>query len=103
MSANQTTLSTASAASNGSSNLFSVISCHLYSSRIVMLKFSTNQARESSAETRCFIPTLLFERPGHRVSRRRRAKSKVGMKHRVSADESRAWFIENFNITILEE
>ena len=43
------------------------------------------------------------ERPGHRVSRRRRAKSKVGMKHRVSADESRAWFVENFNITILEE
>ena len=47
--------------------------------------------------------TAVLERPGHRVSRRRRAKSKVGMKHRVSADEPRAWFVENFNITILEE
>ena len=43
--------------------------------------------------------TAVLERPGHRVSRRRRGKSKVGMKHRVSADESRAWFVENFNIT----
>jgi len=47
--------------------------------------------------------TAVLERPGHRVSRRRRAKSKVGMKHRVSAEESRAWFVENFNISILEE
>ena len=47
--------------------------------------------------------TAVLERPGHRVSRRRRGKSKVGMKHRVSADESRAWFVENFNISILEE
>ena len=47
--------------------------------------------------------TAVVERPGHRVSRRRRAKSKVGMKHRVTADESRAWFVENFNISILEE
>ena len=47
--------------------------------------------------------TVVLERPGHRVSRRRRAKSKVGMKHRVSADEARAWFVENFNINILEE
>ncbi|RJU98472.1 MAG: 50S ribosomal protein L5 [Candidatus Poseidoniales archaeon] len=47
--------------------------------------------------------TVVLERPGHRVSRRRRAKSKVGTSHRVSADESRAWFVENFNISILEE
>ena len=47
--------------------------------------------------------TVVLERPGHRVSRRRRAKSKVGMKHRVSADEARAWFVENFNINMLEE
>jgi hypothetical protein len=25
------------------------------------------------------------------------------MHHRVSADESRAWFVENFNVKILEE
>jgi large subunit ribosomal protein L5 len=47
--------------------------------------------------------TVVLERPGHRVSRRRRAKGKVGMGHRVNADESRAWFIENFGITIMEE
>lgn len=47
--------------------------------------------------------TVVLERPGHRVSRRRRAKSKVGTAHRVTADESRAWFVENFNISILEE
>ena len=46
---------------------------------------------------------VVVERPGHRVSRRRRAKRKVGTHHRVSADESRLWFVENFNISILEE
>ena len=47
--------------------------------------------------------TVVLERPGHRVSRRRRAKSKVAMAHRLTADESREWFKENYNITILEE
>ena len=47
--------------------------------------------------------TVVLERPGHRVSRRRRAKSKVGLNHRVSADEARAWFVEQFNISIVEE
>jgi len=47
--------------------------------------------------------TAVLERPGHRVSRRRRAKAKVGAHHRVSAEESRAWFAEQFNINILEE
>ena len=47
--------------------------------------------------------TVVLERPGHRVSRRRRAKSKVAMTHRLTADESREWFKENYNLTILEE
>ena len=47
--------------------------------------------------------TVVLERPGHRVSRRRRAKSKVAMNHRLTADESREWFKENYKITILEE
>ena len=47
--------------------------------------------------------TVVLERPGHRVSRRRRAKSKIPASHKVTADESRAWFVENFSITILEE
>jgi large subunit ribosomal protein L5 len=47
--------------------------------------------------------TVVVERPGHRVSRRRRAKSKVGDHHRVTPDESRQWFVEQYNISILEE
>ena len=47
--------------------------------------------------------TVVLERPGHRVSRRRRAKAKVGMGNRINADESRAWFKENYGITIMEE
>lgn len=47
--------------------------------------------------------TVVLERPGHRVSRRRRGKAKVGMDHRVSPDESREWFATNYNIEILEE
>lgn len=47
--------------------------------------------------------TVVLERPGHRVSRRRRAKGKVGMDHRVTTDQSQAWFIENYGITIMEE
>ena len=46
---------------------------------------------------------VVLERPGHRVSRRRRAKSKVALSHRITADESREWFKDKFNITILEE
>lgn len=47
--------------------------------------------------------TVVLERPGHRVSRRRRAKGKIPAKHRITADESRSWFVENFKISILEE
>ena len=46
---------------------------------------------------------VVLERPGHRISRRRRAKSKIPSKHKVTADESRTWFAENYNIKILEE
>ena len=46
---------------------------------------------------------VVLERPGHRVSRRRRRSAKVAQSHRTNADEARAWFVENFGITILEE
>ena len=46
---------------------------------------------------------VVLERPGHRVSRRRRAKRKIPVKHKVTADESRTWFADNYNIKILEE
>jgi|TARA_B100000767_G_scaffold275795_1_gene315809 large subunit ribosomal protein L5 len=46
---------------------------------------------------------VVLERPGHRVSRRRRAKRKIPVKHKITADESRTWFADNYNIKILEE
>jgi len=47
--------------------------------------------------------SVVLERPGHRVKRRRRRSRKVGQGHSVSPDESRAWFTEKFGITIQEE
>ena len=46
---------------------------------------------------------VVLERPGHRVSRRRRQKSSVSKNHMVTSDESRQWFIDTFGITIMEE
>ena len=46
---------------------------------------------------------IVLERPGHRVSRRRRRASKVGTGHRVGKDECKMWFKENFELTIVEE
>ncbi len=46
---------------------------------------------------------IVLERPGHRVSRRRRRNRKVGITHRVSKEESIAWFAENYKLKILEE
>ena len=46
---------------------------------------------------------VVIERPGHRVSRRRRAKAKVGVGHRVTKDEAMAWVKDNFEVEIMEE
>tara|TARA_B110000495_G_C22706583_1_gene415693 strand:- start:20 stop:547 length:528 start_codon:yes stop_codon:yes gene_type:complete len=46
---------------------------------------------------------IVLERPGHRVSHRRRRSAKVAQSHRTNADDARAWFVENFGIKILEE
>ena len=46
---------------------------------------------------------VVLERPGHRISRRRKAKSKVGKSHGVSRGESMEWFKSNFGIEIMEE
>ena len=46
---------------------------------------------------------VVLERPGHRVSRRRRRSAKVSQSHRTNADDARAWFAENYGIKILEE
>lgn len=46
---------------------------------------------------------VVIERPGHRVSRRRRAKAKVGVGHRVTKNEAMAWVKDNFEVEIMEE
>ena len=46
---------------------------------------------------------VVLERPGHRVSRRRRSKSKVGKSHRVSKLDSIEFFKSEFGISIVEE
>ena len=46
---------------------------------------------------------VVLERPGHRVSRRRRRKARVGYSHRVSREESLEWFQGRFDLTVVEE
>ena len=46
---------------------------------------------------------VVLERPGHRVSRRRRRKASVGYSHRVSREESLEWFQGRFDLTVVEE
>ncbi|MDP6906175.1 MAG: 50S ribosomal protein L5 [Candidatus Thalassarchaeaceae archaeon] len=46
---------------------------------------------------------VVLERPGHRVSRRRRRAHRVGMSHRVSRTESLEWFRGQFGLTVVEE
>ena len=46
---------------------------------------------------------IVLERPGHRVSRRRRRSTKVARNHRVVRDDCKQWFAEQFGITIVEE
>lgn len=47
--------------------------------------------------------TVVLERPGHRVSRRRRCNRKVAVSHRVSTEESREWFKSEYELNIMEE
>ena len=46
---------------------------------------------------------VVLERPGHRVSRRRRRKARVGTSHHVSREESLEWFQGRFGLTVVEE
>ena len=46
---------------------------------------------------------VVLERPGHRVSRRRRRMASVGTAHRVSRQESLEWFQGRFGLTVVEE
>mgnify|MGYP002826452361 CR=1 FL=1 len=46
---------------------------------------------------------VVLERPGHRVSRRRRRKSRVSVTHRIGREESKAWFAERYELSIVGE
>ncbi|MEC8873903.1 MAG: 50S ribosomal protein L5 [Candidatus Thermoplasmatota archaeon] len=46
---------------------------------------------------------VVLERPGHRVSRRRRRKSRVSISHRIGREESKEWFVEHYELNIVEE
>ena len=46
---------------------------------------------------------IVLERPGHRVSRRRRRNSRVARTHRVVREECKQWFVDNYDIIIVEE
>tara|TARA_B100001996_G_C18609445_1_gene573090 strand:+ start:722 stop:1249 length:528 start_codon:yes stop_codon:yes gene_type:complete len=46
---------------------------------------------------------VVLERPGHRVSRRRQRKARVGRSHRVSREESLGWFKGRYGLTIVED
>jgi len=44
--------------------------------------------------------SVVLERPGYRVKRRRRAKSKIGTEHLLSPDEAISFIREEFNVEI---
>jgi len=46
---------------------------------------------------------VVLGRPGFRVTRRRRARGKVGLQHRVTKDESIKWFEDKFDGVVLRK
>ena len=40
---------------------------------------------------------VVLKRPGHRVTQRRRCKSTVGLKHKVTKDEAMEWFRRKYD------
>ncbi len=47
--------------------------------------------------------TVCIERPGYRVKRRRRRRSKIPYRHRLTPEESMVFVIDKFGIEILEK
>ncbi|MCK4400662.1 50S ribosomal protein L5, partial [Candidatus Bathyarchaeota archaeon] len=43
---------------------------------------------------------VTLERPGYRVSRRKRAQSKVGSAHRVTPEESMTFIVEKYGVKV---
>ena len=47
--------------------------------------------------------SVVLERPGHRVSRRRRRSRRIAGSHLVTTNESREWFKNEYGLNIMEE
>ena len=47
--------------------------------------------------------TVVLRRPGYRVKYRRRAKSKIGSKHKLTAEEAIAFVREELGVEVVEE
>lgn len=45
---------------------------------------------------------VVLDRPGSRVAKRRRCKSRIGNKQKVTAEDAQSWFVENFDGVLLE-
>ena len=46
---------------------------------------------------------VVLERPGYRVARRRRCKTRVGIQHRVTKDDAMKWFQVKYEGVILNK
>jgi hypothetical protein len=46
---------------------------------------------------------VVLERPGYRVGRRRRSKSRVGIQHRVTKEDAMKWFQVKYEGVILNK
>ncbi|KAF5183723.1 60S ribosomal protein L11 [Thalictrum thalictroides] len=46
---------------------------------------------------------VVLERPGYRVGRRRRCKSRIGIQHRVTKDDAMKWFQVKYEGVILNK
>ena len=63
----------------------------------------TSQLGESEIGIFGMDINVVLERPGHRVSRRRRRSHRVAINHRVTRDECMEYFSQQFGLTIVEE
>ncbi|GHP01896.1 60S ribosomal protein L11 [Pycnococcus provasolii] len=46
---------------------------------------------------------VVLERPGYRVSRRRKCRTKVGARHKLTKDDAKKWFQQTFEGVLLDK
>lgn len=47
--------------------------------------------------------TVVLAKPGLRVSKRKRCKAKIGNKQKVTKEEAKKWFVENFDGVVVSQ